>query len=179
MVKRVKDPNAPKRSKNAYMFFTDATRSTLEGSVGEKAKEMGKMWKALSDDEKAPYNKMAEKSKKESNDAKEKYDKSSRKKRWTDEQKAKKEADVDDDSEDKPKKKAKKVKDPNAPKRGKNAYMFFTDVTRSTLEGSVSEKAKEMGKMWKELSDDEKGPFVKKAEKDKKRYTEAMEKYKA
>jgi len=70
-------------------------------------------------------------------------------------------------------KRAKKDKD--APKRGRSAYIYFCEETRADVKASnpdigFGEIAKEMADRWKSLSDDEKKPFVAKAERDKKRY---------
>lgn len=61
--KRKKDPNAPKRAMSAYMFFAQKERplvkSENEGiSFVETTKELGRRWKALTDEEKRPYEEM-------------------------------------------------------------------------------------------------------------------------
>ncbi len=75
--KTAKDPNAPKKAKNAYMFFsseknaevktklsTEQDDGTLKAPKGsEVAKEIGKMWKVLSEAEKLPYQEMHSKAK--------------------------------------------------------------------------------------------------------------------
>ncbi|KAJ1873988.1 Non-histone chromosomal protein 6 [Coemansia sp. RSA 1722] len=64
-----KDPNAPKRSLSAYMFFSQANRKTVkddnpEATFGNIGKILGDMWKGMSDKEKAPFFKQAEDDKK-------------------------------------------------------------------------------------------------------------------
>jgi hypothetical protein len=71
--------------------------------------------------------------------------------------------------------KKKKLKDENAPKKAKTSYMYFCDEMRSKLrdenpEMKMTEITKILGSTWKDLSDDEKGVYVKKASKDKKRF---------
>ena len=75
--KTTKDPNAPKKAKNAFMFFsseknaevkkklsTEQDDGTLKAPKGsEVAKEIGTMWKGLTDAEKQPYQDMHEKAK--------------------------------------------------------------------------------------------------------------------
>ena len=75
--KPVKDPNAPKKAKNPFMFFsaeknaevkkklsTEQDDGTLKAPKGsEVAKEIGKMWKELSEAEKLPYQEMYTKAK--------------------------------------------------------------------------------------------------------------------
>ncbi|KAJ1724191.1 Non-histone chromosomal protein 6 [Coemansia erecta] len=64
-----KDPNAPKRALSAYMFFSQAKRTTVkeknpDASFGNIGKLLGDMWKKMSEDEKKPFNKQAEADKK-------------------------------------------------------------------------------------------------------------------
>lgn len=80
------------------------------------------------------------------------------------------------------KKKEKKVKDPNAPKRGCSAYIFYTQSRR---QGLIKEKPSlnhkeiisELSKEWNKLSEKEKAPFVKQAEADKARYKKESDAY--
>jgi len=84
----------------------------------------------------------------------------------------------------------KKMKDPNKPKRGKSAYLFFCEEERSKVKASLGEGAKttevtkELGARWKLLSastkkDDKKRvtEFEAKAAVDKKRYEDEMAVY--
>ena len=78
------------------------------------------------------------------------------------------------------KKKAKKDKD--APKRPLSAYFFYIQERREALKKEKpnlenKELIKTMGEEWNKLSDEEKKPYVKKAEADKKRYQEDMKAY--
>tara|TARA_X000000950_G_C13834258_1_gene627500 strand:- start:1111 stop:1524 length:414 start_codon:yes stop_codon:yes gene_type:complete len=63
-IKKIKDPNKPKRSKSCYLFFCDENRTKIinklksENSkfkIGEVQRILGNMWKNLSDKEKKPY----------------------------------------------------------------------------------------------------------------------------
>ncbi|CEP14314.1 hypothetical protein [Parasitella parasitica] len=72
-------------------------------------------------------------------------------------------------------KKKRTKKDPNAPKRGLSAYMFFSQDQRATVkeenpEATFGQIGKILGDKWKNMSDEQKKPYVKKAEADKKRY---------
>ncbi|KAL3899117.1 MAG: hypothetical protein SGCHY_002277 [Lobulomycetales sp.] len=77
--------------------------------------------------------------------------------------------------------KAKKVKkDPNAPKRGLSAYMFFVkekraDVSASNASMSFGEVGKELGRLWKEVSAEDKEKYDNMAAADKERYKREME----
>ncbi|KAF1959934.1 Non-histone chromosomal protein 6 [Byssothecium circinans] len=71
----------------------------------------------------------------------------------------------------------KKKKDPNAPKRGLSAYMFFANDQRDKVrEDNPGIKFGEVGKMlgekWKALSEKQRQPYEAKAAADKKRYEE-------
>jgi len=75
---------------------------------------------------------------------------------------------------------AKARKDPSKPKKTTTAWMCFCNANRKELLDKgmkVTEASKELGKMWAELSDEDKEPFVKLVEKDKKRYAKEMENY--
>ncbi|KIY91530.1 hypothetical protein MNEG_16434 [Monoraphidium neglectum] len=66
--KKGKDPNAPKRPTGSYMYFSADKRGEVKEknpsyAMGDIAKELGAMWKALSDEEKAKYEEMAKKDK--------------------------------------------------------------------------------------------------------------------
>lgn len=89
---------------------------------------------------------------------------------------------------DAPKKRAKKVRDPNLPKRPKNAFMLYTDSVREEvkaglLEASpdgkirVSNVSKECGARWKVLSAEDKQPFLDANSAAKVDYEKAMEAY--
>jgi len=81
-------------------------------------------------------------------------------------------------------KKPRKKKDPNAPKKNSNAYIFFTTENRNKIKASMPEGTKntelltEIGRKWKELPESDKVKFNIMAAKDKERYAKEMEKYK-
>jgi hypothetical protein len=55
-----KDPNAPKRALSAFFFFSNEKRPEVQGrhpewKVGQVAQELGRMWKALTEEEKKVY----------------------------------------------------------------------------------------------------------------------------
>lgn len=65
--------------------------------------------------------------------------------------------------------KAKKVKDPNAPKRPTSAYMFWLNESRKTIseehcshltgKAKVTATTRKAGELWREMSDEDKSPF--------------------
>jgi len=81
------------------------------------------------------------------------------------------------------KKKTKKVKDPLKPKRGQTAYFIWLGDNRSRIKSELDDSAKigdiakEAGRQWKELSDEEKQPFQEKSVEDRARYQKEMETY--
>ena len=81
---------------------------------------------------------------------------------------------------EKPKKRGKKDKD--APKRPISAYFFYNQERRETLKKEKpnldnKDLIRAMSEEWNKLTDEEKKPYVKKAEADKKRYIEEMKVY--
>ena len=79
-----------------------------------------------------------------------------------------------------PRKKTKK--DTNAPKRGKSAYIFFCIQARPDIKAAnptmeSKEITREMGRQWREMTNEDKVPFLAEAEKDKKRYDAEMIEY--
>jgi len=90
---------------------------------------------------------------------------------------------VKSEKEEKGTKGKKKKKDPNAPKKNCSAYIFFCVDVRSDVKLKLPENCKqaeilsEMGRQWKEMTDNEKSKYVKMANKDKERYEKEMKKY--
>ncbi|KAF3906346.1 hypothetical protein ABW20_dc0103987 [Dactylellina cionopaga] len=78
----------------------------------------------------------------------------------------------------------KKKKDPNAPKRGLSAYMFFANEQRENVRAenpgiAFGQVGKVLGERWKALSDKQRTPYETKAATDKKRYEEEKAAYQA
>lgn len=75
-------------------------------------------------------------------------------------------------------------KDPDAPKRGTPAYIFFMKEKREEIVKknpsikSATEIAALVGEEWKRLTPAQKAPYEKKAEADKQRYQKEMAAYK-
>jgi len=71
-VKKPKDPNAPKKPTTSFFVFSSEQRPLLkqtqpELKVTEVAKEMGRLWKAMDDHEKAKYEAIADQDRKRYN----------------------------------------------------------------------------------------------------------------
>lgn len=78
--------------------------------------------------------------------------------------------------------KTKKLKDPNAPKKGMSAFMLFSNEHRNKIkadnpEATFGEIGRKVGEAWKGLSDKQKQTYLKKAEADKKRYETELQTY--
>jgi len=78
----------------------------------------------------------------------------------------------------------KKKKDPNAPKRGLSAYMFFANEQRENVRAenpgiAFGQVGKVLGERWKALSEKQRGPYEAKAVTDKKRYEDEKAAYQA
>ena len=75
-------------------------------------------------------------------------------------------------------------KDPNAPKRGLSAYMFFANEQRENVREenpgiSFGQVGKILGERWKALNDKQRVPYETKAATDKKRYEQEKAIYQA
>jgi len=86
--------------------------------------------------------------------------------------------------EDAMRKRKRAKKDPNAPKRALSAFFFFSQVKRPEVSQShpdykVGQVAQELGRMWKELTEQEKKTYEEMATRDKGRYEVEMRDYKA
>lgn len=77
----------------------------------------------------------------------------------------------------------KKQKDPNKPKGRMYSYMFFSieigpQVRKENPEMSITEVAKAVGNLWKELNEEKRKKYEELMENDKTRYEQEMELYK-
>jgi len=163
--KTSKKMGKPAGKKSAYTFFVQAEKAVWQEAhpdekivFGNFMKECGAKWKTLNDDDKAPFVEKA------TADAS-RY--ASEMEHYVPEHGAKK----------------RKIKDPNAPKRPQTAFFLYAADFRQTVrdglpEGStVGEVAKELGRRWGELGDDEKAKYQEQAEKNKAQYEKDMEAY--
>ena len=181
---KIKDPNKPKRGKSAYIFFCAKKREEAKANLGNGAKatevtsELGRMWNALK-----ASNKKAEKTLLASLEAEAAEDKA----RYNEAMEDYVAPSDEELAAIVPAKKARKTsdKDPNAPKRGKSAYIFFCAAMRPQVKEELGEEGKssimaELGKRWKELKEDddradELAEYTKMAADDKARYEEEKE----
>ena len=79
----------------------------------------------------------------------------------------------------------KKKKDPNAPKRCRNAFIFYCNDFRDQVRGENPEENSSkvimtiLGDRWRNLKEAKKKPYLLKAENDKKRYAREIKEYEA
>ncbi|TGZ81401.1 Non-histone chromosomal protein 6 [Ascodesmis nigricans] len=76
----------------------------------------------------------------------------------------------------------KKKKDPNAPRRGLSAYMFFANEQRENVRNenpgiAFGQVGKVLGERWKALNEKQRAPYEAKAAADKKRYEQEKAAY--
>jgi hypothetical protein len=157
--KKKSDPNVPKRGKTAYNYFCSDKRAEAKEELGVEAKAtevtslLGKMWKDLKEDddrseEMDKYNKLAA-------DDKARYEDNTKKV-------------VDEVVENKVVeeikplvKKSKKVDDDTKPAKSKTGYTYFCQSNRESVkddnpEMKATEVTKELARLWKELSNEDK-----------------------
>ena len=182
--KKLKDPNAPKRGRSAYIFFCSKNREKAKERLGEGAKatevtsELGKMWNELK-----ASTKKADKTALLGFEAEAAEDKS----RYDEEKKDYQPPSDEELAKTTPAKKGKKTsdKDTNSPKGRKSAYIYFCSAMRAQVKEELGEEGKslimtELGKRWKELKEDEQrsdelAQYTKMAEDDKARYQDEKE----
>eukprot|EP00549_Striatella_unipunctata_P004838 CAMPEP_0118674126 /NCGR_PEP_ID=MMETSP0800-20121206/712_1 /TAXON_ID=210618 ORGANISM="Striatella unipunctata, Strain CCMP2910" /NCGR_SAMPLE_ID=MMETSP0800 /ASSEMBLY_ACC=CAM_ASM_000638 /LENGTH=264 /DNA_ID=CAMNT_0006569281 /DNA_START=197 /DNA_END=991 /DNA_ORIENTATION=+ len=177
-VKTERDPNAPKRCVSAYLLYQNAMREQFKNenpgmTFGQLAKYTSHMYKSLTPHEKAHWEEQsaADKARYEGelanyvpppgHDAR---------------------GNLMDDF--RPTRKTKKVpKDPNAPKRARGSFVFFTFEHRPRVMAEFPdlkfvEMGTVLGERWRALTPEEKKCFEDMAAQDKIRFAHEMEEYK-
>jgi len=146
-----KDPNLPKRFIQAYLYYSKTELAKVKEadkdlSHQEAMKVVSTHWNALSDAKKKPFLEMEKKDR------------------------ARYEQEMKDytPSEGFTKK---TLKDPNRVKKYSNAYIHFTRAKRPELQDMDSKEIMaEMGRLWKELSQEDRAPYYELASKEKEDY---------
>jgi len=155
------------------MFYSNERRPQIKAEAPdtpftEYAKIIGAEWRAMTEEDKKPYDKMAAEDKARYKRELEKYTP----------------PEGYSATGIGPEKKTKKrrKKDPNAPKRATTAFMFYSNQRRPVLRAKNPEWAfgkfgQVIGAEWKKMTDKEKAEYVALSEKDKIRYKAEKEKY--
>lgn len=130
-----KDPNAPKKPMNGFMFYCNEVR-TAKKSKGEKitVKEIGEAWKKLSVSSKTKYVNMASHDKQRYESEMEEYGPV-----------------------------VKQTKD-KVPKRKKSGWDMFCKENRANYEGNTRDVTKQMGEEWSALSGEDKATYIQMAD---------------
>ena len=144
-----KDLKSPKKCRTSYIFFCCEQREKLKRdeptlSTTQIVSKLASLWRNLKEEDKQKYKKMSE-------DDKKRYEKEMG-------------SFVPDN---------KPVVD--KPKRPLTSYLFFCNETRDLVKKehpdfSGKQITTELGKRWKQLSDEEKQPYIEKQKLDKERY---------
>jgi len=147
-----KDPNRPKRPTSAYFYYAEACRNELK-KEGKKITRVGEFTKEVS----VKWNALNEVEKKPYAEkaAKDKA-------RYTTQMNAY------------------KGKDADRPKRPQSSYFLFLGDFREKMRDAKLEHKEiltKAGQAWKALTPDEKKPYEKRAEVEKKKYEEVMREY--
>jgi hypothetical protein len=70
------------------------------------------------------------------------------------------------------------IKDPSAPKKPKNPFMFFSIAERQKgVNGTITDFQKALGESWRTMSESQKEPYAKQAEADRARYAKEIKIY--
>jgi len=161
----------------AFLLWASETRKEIASdhpdySITDIAKVLGKKWKKVDDEEKAPFVAKADKLRAKFISAKAKYSKTSDYTKYQEELKEWK------------KKQARKPfkKDPNAPKRPMSAYLCYVNEQRpEVIEEFPNLKFTDIvcliGKRWNQLSSGDKEAYDDMARKAKAEYKKALAKY--
>jgi hypothetical protein len=171
--KKIKDENAPKKPAPAFLRWSSVQREELKDELGqlsvtEKAKELGRRWGVLSEEQKQIYQDKYDQEKID-------YDIKMKEYRHSEDflrlQKDKSMRLIE-----------KKIKDENAPKKPAPAFLRWSSVQREELKDelgqlSVTEKAKELGRRWGVLSEEQKQIYQDKYDQEKIDYDIKMKEY--
>jgi len=163
---------APKRAQTAYFVFLNANRQKVlaekpEWTVREVVSELGARWRAMDAEAKKPFEDIAREDKIRADQEKSAWiaagnEMPARRKKK------------------KHKKKKKRINDGTHVKRAVSAYIFFLIKNQPAVKSAnptykVGQVAQEIGKMWRAMNDEQKGPYVAMQADDQERHRTEME----
>lgn len=158
--KRKKDPNAPKKWKTGYILFCIDQREKLKNedsslSATEITSKLGSMWKSLIEKDKSKYEALSIKDKARYENDMCSYTPSG-------------EFSVEKSS-------SRSKKERTGPKRPLSSYMYYCQDNRDSVKAqnpnmNGKEITTELGKRWKNLTQEQKVPYESKATADKSRF---------
>lgn len=168
--KPIKDPNAPKKPLSAYFLFTNDERAKIkeaypEMGITEIAKETGRRWANIGKEDREEYERRYQESRNEYDQAMATYNQNNH-----------------SNSNVYTNKPQKKAKDPNAPKQPLSAYFLYQNEERDKIKQAnpnftICEVAKELGKRWGDMSQEDKQQYTDKAGQERQRYDQDMATY--
>lgn len=173
-VKKVKDPNAPKRPMSSYLFFARDNRQKIADEhkdldFKQISALLGELWHELDDKAIAEIKETNHKEAKRRSKLKAKYI------ALAEEAKAEYKLKVKDyvpsEVVEPVKKKSRRKKDKDEPANGKTAYILWSKDTRESIAEEHGVKGRELSKLvatlWKAMSDEDKEPWEAKSKLDK------------
>ena len=184
----VKDPNKPKGSKSAYIFFcgdhrAEVKKSMKDASQTDITRELGRRWNKLKESNVAKDKEQFAKYEEQARQDKDRHQ------REMEEYEPPSEEELEEAAQAKKRRKTSANKDPNKPKKGKTAYIFFCAEQRPDVKktlGDVNQKEilAELGRRWNALKDsglaedkEKLHAYEKNAQEDKERYLREMTQY--
>uniref|UniRef100_A0A7S2RFQ1 HMG box domain-containing protein n=1 Tax=Rhizochromulina marina TaxID=1034831 RepID=A0A7S2RFQ1_9STRA len=161
-----KAPQAPKRSKTAYIMYSMNVRDEVKRELGDQAPvtsvitRIAEKWRQLSDHDRRPWQAQAE----------------------LDRTRYKEELQNYDGPLKVPNRRKKKT--PDMPKRAMSAFLEYAKIMRPKLklkypDQKNTEISKMLGTTWKNMEEEEKQPFKARAAAEGERYHEQMREYRA
>ena len=167
--KQKKAPEAPKKALTAYIFFSKEMRPRIKATMDPETKTteivriIAEKWSAMTDEEKAPYRKLAEDDKVRYNQEISNYD-------------GPLHIPVT-------RKRGHQIRAPGAPKRAMSAFLYFSNSKRQEMQRDnpdmkITAISAKLGEIWREMTDEEKEPYVKKSKEDRDRYHKEQEVFK-
>lgn len=173
-----RDPHAPKRNLSAYLLYQNAMRNQFKAdnpgmTFGQLSKYTSHMYKALTPEEKAEWDQKAM-------EDKERFD--AEMKVYVPPMGYDSQGNLIVDKHAVATKKVKKVRDPNAPKRARGSFVFFTFEQRPKIMAEnpdikFVELGTIMGERWRALSPEEKQRYEEMANMDKIRFANETQVY--
>jgi hypothetical protein len=171
-----KDPNAPKRNLSAYLLYQNAMRDQFKSdnpgmTFGQLSKYTSHMFKSLTPEEKGQWDVRAQ-------DDKARYD--IEMSSYVPPPGHDATGKLIDDTP--PVKRPKKPRDPNAPKRARGSYVFYTFEARPIImaenpDVKFVELGSIMGQRWRALTPEQKRKFEELANEDKIRFNRERQEY--
>lgn len=164
----------PKKPMNSYLIFAQEQRQNVvnanpQMSVRDVVSHTATLWRQLNDEQKAPYVARA-------NEDKARFEEE--RSQWLLQNKDVKRRPRKIKRKDKKKKRGQK-NEVKKVKRVSPAYIFFSNANRRAVQAAqpgwkMGDVSKELGRLWREMSEQERSPYVALHEDDKERHRQEM-----